>query len=60
MLVMTHRSGDKVFIGENIEVEVLWVRGGKVQLGFNAPRDVSIVRDKVRERDRGDTDVQND
>lgn len=60
MLVMTHKPGDKVFIGENVEVEVLWVRGGKVQLGFNAPRDVSIVRDKVRERDRGDTDVQND
>lgn len=61
MLVMTHRQGDKVYIGNDgeIVVEVLEVHGGKVKLGFHAPKDIPIVRDKVKERDRGNQ-VQDD
>jgi carbon storage regulator len=56
---MTHRKDDKIYIGDDIVITVVEVSGGKVKLGFTAPKEVSIVRDKVKERDRGNQ-VQND
>lgn len=59
MLVMTHRKDDKIYIGDSIVVSVVEVSGGKVKLGFAAPKDVHIMRDKVKERDHANQ-VQKD
>lgn len=46
MLVLTRNIGQSVYIdGHKIEVMVLGVRGNQVRLGFEAPRDIEIVRD---------------
>lgn len=58
MLVMTHKPGDKIHIGNDIVVEVFEVHGGRVKLGFAAPDDVTILRDKVKDREQ--SDIQND
>lgn len=47
MLVLTRRENEKVVIGDNITVEVLEIRGGRVKLGFHAPGDVNIVRGEL-------------
>lgn len=60
MLVMTHKQGDKVFVGDDLTVEVLECHGGKVKLGFTAPKGMTILRDKVKERDRERSAIQND
>ena len=55
MLVLSRYRGGKILIGDNIEVTVVQIRGDKVRLGIVAPRDVEVVRDdaKVKERKAG-------
>lgn len=44
MLVLTRKTGESIQIGDNVTVEILEMRGGRVRLGINAPGDVSIQR----------------
>lgn len=50
MLILQRRVGEKVMIGNDITVTVLGINGGQVRLGVNAPRDVRVDREEVRER----------
>lgn len=50
MLVLTHRAGDIIHIGDDIKIEVVFCEGRRVKLGFTAPKDVRILRDKVLKR----------
>ena len=50
MLVLTRRVGERVLVGEGIEVTVVSVRGEQVRLGIEAPTDVSICRGELVER----------
>lgn len=48
MLVLSRKIGEKLFIdGGRITVEVVDVRGDKVRLGIEAPKDVSVHRQEV-------------
>lgn len=47
MLVLSRKSGERIMIGDQIEVEVIKVCGNRVQLGFTAPADVAIHREEV-------------
>jgi carbon storage regulator len=44
MLVLRRKVGERIIIGNSIEVTVVRVRGGKVRLGFTAPLSVHVVR----------------
>jgi len=48
MLVIRRRSGESVFLGEDIEVEILDIESSQVKLGIRAPREVVILRKEVR------------
>jgi carbon storage regulator len=50
MLVLTRKPGQRIMIGDGVEVQVLSVAGEKVRLGITAPRDVSIFRNEVYDR----------
>ena len=50
MLVLTRRRDESIVIDGHIVVRVLKVSGGQVRLGIEAPRDVSVVRTEVLER----------
>lgn len=50
MLVLSRKRGESVVIGEEIEVQVLEIRGDKVRLGFTADRDIPIHRNEVQEQ----------
>lgn len=47
MLILTRKAGEKLLIGDNIEVTILNVRGGQVKLGVNAPKDVAVHREEI-------------
>ncbi len=49
MLVLNRKSGERVFVGEDIEVVVLEVQGDRVKLGFIAPRYVPIFRAELQQ-----------
>jgi carbon storage regulator len=50
MLVLMRRVGQIIYIGENIKIEVLGVRGNQVRIGITAPRDVAVHREEIYER----------
>jgi carbon storage regulator len=47
MLVLRRKVGERIIIGDSIEVTVLHVRGDKVRLGFTAPREVRVYREEA-------------
>ncbi|PFG30588.1 carbon storage regulator CsrA [Paramicrobacterium agarici] len=44
MLVLTRRIGERVLIGDDVELTVLDVKGDTVRIGVQAPRDTRIQR----------------
>jgi carbon storage regulator len=52
MLVVTRKPGERLLIGEAVEISVLEIRGDQVRLGVSAPRDVPIHREELLERIR--------
>lgn len=49
MLVLTRRIGEKLLIGDDIEVVILDSRGDGVRIGINAPQSTKIHRAEVVE-----------
>ena len=47
MLVLSRKLNESVVINDQIVVTVVEVRGDKVRLGIQAPRDVPIHRSEV-------------
>jgi carbon storage regulator len=47
MLVLSRKKGQEIVIADTITLTVLGVRGGRVRLGFNGPKDVVIHREEV-------------
>lgn len=52
MLVLTRKIDQAIVIGENVIVRVLDVSGDRVKLGIEAPADVIILRQELREEVR--------
>jgi carbon storage regulator len=49
MLVLSRQRDESIIIGDNIVITVVDVRGDKVRLGIEAPREVSVHRREVYE-----------
>ena len=47
MLILTRRIGESVYIGDEVRMTVLGVRGAQVRLGINAPKDVPVHREEI-------------
>ena len=52
MLVLSRKPGERLLIGEAVEITILAIRGDQVSLGVSAPRDVPIHREELLERIR--------
>lgn len=51
MLILTRRAnGESVYIGDNIVISVLGIRGNQVRLGITAPSEVPVHREEIYER----------
>jgi carbon storage regulator len=48
MLVLTRRVGQAIRIGPDVEVTVIRIEGDRVVIGFDAPREVPIVRSELQ------------
>ena len=49
MLVLSRQKNESIIIGDNIEIIIVDVRGGKVKLGITAPKNISVHRKEVYE-----------
>ncbi|MBP1758201.1 MAG: hypothetical protein H6Q61_450 [Firmicutes bacterium] len=48
MLILQRKSGESLYIGEDIQVTVVSVEAGRVRLAIEAPRSLSILRSELR------------
>ena len=49
MLVLSRQRDESIIIGDNVVVTIVDVRGDKVKLGIEAPREISVHRREVYE-----------
>ena len=53
MLILTRRVDESLVIGDNVTVTVLGVKGNQVRIGVDAPRDVSVQREELAQKQDG-------
>ena len=61
MLVLSRKKNESIVVDDAIVITVLEIRGDKVRLGIEAPKDVSIHREEVYQaiqRERHDPEPQ--
>ena len=54
MLVLSRRAGERIQIGEQVEVTVVRIGPGVVRIGVEAPQQMQVLRDEVRKATRAD------
>lgn len=54
MLTLTRRVGERIVIGDTVEVEVVQIQGGRVRLGIRAPRALPVYRGELVDRIKGE------
>jgi len=50
MLVLTRRLGETVIMNGEISITVIGLKGDRVKLGINAPKEVTVDRQEIHER----------
>lgn len=49
MLVLSRKKNESIIINDHITITVVEIRGDKVRLGIDAPKDVTVHRREVYE-----------
>jgi len=49
LLILTRRSNERIFIGDDVVLSILAIEGNRVKLGIDAPKEVSILREEIRD-----------
>lgn len=61
MLALTRKKDEAIIIDGRIKIQILDIQDGKVKLGIEAPREVSIHREEVyietRESNKGSLEI---
>lgn len=47
MLVLSRKVGEKILVGKDVWLTVVQIDGNKVRIGFEAPKDVPIIRNEL-------------
>lgn len=50
MLILMRRPGEVIRVGQDIEIIILGVKGAKVNVGIQAPKEVQVHREEVYQR----------
>lgn len=53
MLVLTRKLNERICIGNNITIQIVDLKDGKVRLGINAPKDIPVHREEIYEKING-------
>jgi carbon storage regulator len=60
MLVLSRKKDEKIVIGDQITLMVIDIRGDKVRLGIEAPKDVAVHRQEVYEAIQKEMEMENE
>ena len=47
MLVLKRKAGESIIVSDNIEIKIIEVEEGRIKIGIDAPKEVSIIRKEV-------------
>lgn len=47
MLVLNRKIGESIMLGDNIEIRILEMTDGKLKIGIEAPKDLTILRKEI-------------
>ena len=50
MLYLSRKVGESIVINNNIELQVVEVRGKSVKLGFTFPADATVLRKEIHDK----------
>lgn len=54
MLVLSRFIGEKLYIGDDVVIQVVSVRGDKVKIGVEAPAEVKAMRAELVDEQEGE------
>ena len=54
MLCLTRKVNESIFVGSKIKIKIVKIHNGRVQLGIEAPQDVTVNREEVFLRIEGE------
>jgi carbon storage regulator len=47
MLVLSRQIDESIIVGDTIKITIVDVRGDKVRLGIEAPREITVHREEI-------------
>jgi len=50
MLILTRRPGETIFIGDEVRIKILGIKGNQVRIGIEAPDAVAVHREEIYDR----------
>ena len=50
MLVLTRQLNESITIGKDIVLEIVDIRGDKIRLGIEAPKNISVHREEIYQK----------
>lgn len=50
MLILTRRIGETLMIGDEVEVNVLNIKGNQVRIGVKAPKHIAVHREEIYQK----------
>jgi carbon storage regulator len=53
MLVLTRKPGQKIFIGDDIKITLMEIRGNQARIGIDAPESFPICREEIYGQKKG-------
>lgn len=51
MLVLSRKVGNQIFIGDDVVVTILKIKGERCQIGIEAPKEKRILRGELIEQE---------
>lgn len=54
MLVLSRFINEKIYIGNDVVIQVVSVRGDKVKIGVEAPADIKVMRAELVDEQEGE------
>jgi carbon storage regulator len=59
VLILTRRINETVYIGDDVTITVLGIKGNHVRIGIGAPKNISVHREEIYERVRRERENAN-
>ncbi|MDC0357658.1 carbon storage regulator CsrA [Oligoflexia bacterium] len=47
MLILTRKPGESVYIGDDVKITIVEIKGHQIRVGIDAPRELRIYREEI-------------